>query len=616
MQSHRPASTNASLARAPPAILRLHGPRQDCAMIDFFEFSNEMLCLANHQGYFTRVNSAWTKTLGWRAEELTTRPYLDFVHPDDLAATIREAQLLSCGHETVSFENRYRCLDGSYRWLSWRVAPDKESGCLICTARDVTELRQQTDALREAERRFRTLATQAPVGIAQADAAGNVFFVNDRWCAMSGVTPAETLGLKWQEHIHPDDIAGLLHEWQSCVQAGRDMPPYEFRFLHRNGDVRWGSTTVGLLKNRAGGVEGQIAAVEDITVRKNTEIALREAEDRFRAFMDNTPTIAWAKDEHGVIVFNNKTAEELFHLQPGEWRGKTDYDYWSPAVAARLQANDQIVLTTGKPYKTVAETAGPDRETNHWMTILFPFQDATGRRLVGGIAIDITEMKRNEAEIQAKQNLLRNLIGLQENERQRLCHEFHDGLIQYAVGALMLIESYRRNHPEASDNGITAAIDSLRKGIEDGRRTIRGIRPAVLDDSDLKAAIQDLTEQFTTTTMTVDCFVDAEIGRLPETVQTTAYRVVQEALNNARKHSGTDRVRISLHKRRGRLEIEVRDYGCGYDVRAARKNGFGLQGMNERVRLLGGELLIHSEPGHGTTISVSLPILSEGPQNA
>src|ERR1700690_3995131 len=124
-------------------------------MFDFFEFSNEMLCVADMRGYFTRVNKAWTKTLGWTAEELTSRPYFDFVHPDDLQATIREAQLLVNGnHETVSFENRYRCTENSYRWLSWRaiIAPDLEQ--LVATACDVTNDKLQAESLREAEERF------------------------------------------------------------------------------------------------------------------------------------------------------------------------------------------------------------------------------------------------------------------------------------------------------------------------------------------------------------------------------------------------------------------------------------------------------------------------------
>src|SRR5262245_16686517 len=108
-------------------------------MVDFFEFSNEMLCTADRRGYFTRVNRAWTRTLGWTVEELTRIPYLEFVHPDDRAATTREAAALLGGHETVQFENRYRCRDGSYRRLAWKAIADPQSDSIIASARDVTD---------------------------------------------------------------------------------------------------------------------------------------------------------------------------------------------------------------------------------------------------------------------------------------------------------------------------------------------------------------------------------------------------------------------------------------------------------------------------------------------
>ena len=134
-------------------------------MADFFEFSNEMLCIADDRGYFTRVNRAWTKTLGWSADELVSSPYFDFIHPDDLAATIQEANLLlHHNHETIRFENRYRCRDGTYRWLAWHATLERGSGKLVAAARDVTDQRLQTEALRQSEERFRTLVTEAPVG--------------------------------------------------------------------------------------------------------------------------------------------------------------------------------------------------------------------------------------------------------------------------------------------------------------------------------------------------------------------------------------------------------------------------------------------------------------------
>jgi signal transduction histidine kinase len=130
----------------------------------------------------------------------------------------------------------------------------------------------------------------------------------------------------------------------------------------------------------------------------------------------------------------------------------------------------------------------------------------------------------------------------------------------------------------------------------------------VLDDSGIDAAIEDLIGQFSTSGIMVTSKCDPEIGRLSDSLQTTIYRVVQEALNNARHHSGTDVVRIEVKKANGDLHLDIQDFGCGFDVPSARKQGFGLLGMTERVRLLGGECLIQSEQDAGTRISVQLPI--------
>ena len=113
--------------------------REEEELEQLFSLSRDMLCIAAHDGYFKRLNPAWEHVLGWTREELIARPYLDFVHPDDRAATVTEASRLATGMETVHFENRYQCRDGSYRWLSWSATPAGHRRVIFATARDITE---------------------------------------------------------------------------------------------------------------------------------------------------------------------------------------------------------------------------------------------------------------------------------------------------------------------------------------------------------------------------------------------------------------------------------------------------------------------------------------------
>lgn len=210
-----------------------------------------------------------------------------------------------------------------------------------------------------------------------------------------------------------------------------------------------------------------------------------------------------------------------------------------------------------------------------------------------------------------KEQVLRRLIDVQEQEKQFLCHEFHDGLIQYAVGAIMLLESLaeddRSLSPEARDI-VISAVACLRRGVEDGRRVIRGILPASLDDLGLKAAIEDLVAHMREAGFTIAAQLDPGIDTIPPDLQTTAYRVVQESLSNVRRHSGSSSVEVAVLRAGDAVELHVADQGCGFDPQTAGRKGFGLVGMAERVRLVGGECRIESRPGAGARIAVRLPL--------
>jgi PAS domain S-box-containing protein len=116
----------------------------------YFTLSLDLLCIAGSDGYFKRLNPAWEKVLGYTTEELQAKPFLEFVHPDDQLATIRESEKLAKGQDTVSFENRYQCKDGSYRSLLWSATPFAEQQVIYAVARDVTELKRAREALVQA----------------------------------------------------------------------------------------------------------------------------------------------------------------------------------------------------------------------------------------------------------------------------------------------------------------------------------------------------------------------------------------------------------------------------------------------------------------------------------
>ena len=131
----------------------------------YFENSLDLLCVANLDGYFKRLNPAWESTLGWTIPDLLSKPWLDFVHPDDRDSTISEAEKLASGVPILQFENRYECRDGTYRWLAWRVpAPEPGSPILYPIARDVTEARRAVEEIRR-------LNADLALRVAQADAA-------------------------------------------------------------------------------------------------------------------------------------------------------------------------------------------------------------------------------------------------------------------------------------------------------------------------------------------------------------------------------------------------------------------------------------------------------------
>ncbi len=161
----------------------------------FFNLSVDLLVIAGVDGRFKQLNAAWEKTVGFTTEELRARPYLEFVHPEDRAATRVEARKIATGiAPTVSFENRYLCKDGSYKWLAWTAAAYLADGLIYAVARDITERKRTQEALRESGERLRAVLENLADGLVTMSEQGILQSFNPAAQALFGYPSDEILG--------------------------------------------------------------------------------------------------------------------------------------------------------------------------------------------------------------------------------------------------------------------------------------------------------------------------------------------------------------------------------------------------------------------------------------
>lgn len=353
----------------------------------------------------------------------------------------------------------------------------------------------------------------------------------------------------------------------------------------------------------------KMLADRDAADLRRAEAELRDQESLFKSVVNNSPTVIFIKDPSGRYSLMNDCYTRLVSHNHRSLLGSTDDEFFPADIARRLTAADARVWRDQSPLSV--EESVPHADGQHtYVTVKFPIKDEAGRMIaLGGIATDITELKRAHAALEQKERVLRRLIEVQEAERQAIGHDIHDGLLQYAIGARMLLEGLQRERPEALPaDTIDTVIGYLAKGIDDARQVVRGVRPTVLDDLGLAAAIEDLRDQFRAFGIDVAWTATSCLDTLPPQLQTTIYRIVQESLTNVRKHGGAKHARVDAFRDGEDLVVSVADEGIGFDPRAIPEGGFGLIGVRERARLAGGTCAVETAPGRGTRVTVRLPL--------
>ena len=545
------------------------------------------------------------------------------------------------------------------RYLGKDIDPPDPSRGTLWILEDITERKRVEAELRESEERFHTVFDQAAVGIARVDTGGHFVEVNRKLCDILGFTTDELLAMTFQEITHPDDLP------RDLVQVGKMMAgeissySIEKRYRHKSGRFVWGSLTLTLTRQADHTPKYCIAVVEDIQKRKEVEGLLQQSEERYRTVVQDQTECIVRFTADGTYLFVNDVFCRIFGKTREDLQGKL----WFPDALPEDLPDVEGLLATlspSKPVVVIENRVHTGSGGARWMQFVNRgFFDVGGRLLeIQAVGRDITERKqaedalvdaRNHLELQvqertaslstANRQLLKEIeerkliereirdhqqkiqamsleLSMAEaRERDRIAGELHDQVGQRLILGKMKLDALASrlacDRAESEAQEINRLLD---QSIQDIRSLTFQLRPPILANAGLEAAVEWLGEEFRADLglqMVFSC--DQQPKPLKYEVRSTVFQAVRELLLNVAKHAGSDRVEVRMLREGDCLVIEVEDDGVGIDSaadrdRKARGGGFGLFNLGQRMEYLGGSFRIESAPGKGTRATILVPL--------
>ena len=508
-------------------------------------------------------------------------------------------------------------LSGGARWFlsSYALVVDA-SGAAIgvqIVSHDISERKK-------AEVAYRSLVENSIQGFAIIQ-DGRILFCNAALARMIGYTGDELQSFSAGEvaaAVHPVDRARVVRALGDII-SGRAAPPAgQIRLYDRKGQVRWGEVLAApTTYNSRPAVQ---VSYMDVTARREGEAALRASESRFRTLIEEAH-VAIAVLRQGKAIYCNRTYARLFGFEDTrELMGTLFFKRIAPRC--RKDVRERVRRRSrGIPEEAQFESVGMRKDGTE-----FPFKAAvTVLDLADGPATisfitDITAQKDFEQELGDSHLKLRNLaahlLSAREAERKSVAREIHDELGQLLTAFKMDLR-WIENRLKSSEGGVFEKIRATSgladQAIDIVRRIASDLRPVMLDDLGLPAAIEWLGSEFSRRTK-IACNTEVTLheSRIGGDSATALFRIVQECLSNVGRHSRASQASIDVRETGGRLEIRVKDNGIGISSEEiARSTSFGLIGMRERVEGLGGELMVQGLQGKGTSVHVTIPLRAE-----
>ena len=506
-----------------------------------------------------------------------------------------------------------------YCSINAKLVSDKDGipAKIIGSMRNITERKRMEEALKESEERYRTLVESTSDAIFMLDVERKLVSCNQAFLDLFGYGREEVEG-KSIRIIHRSDES--FHTMGKCIypvikKVGTCR--MEWEFVRKDSTIFPVETVTSVIKSPEGSVTGYVAIIRDITDRKKAEDALRESEAQKRAILDASIDRIRYVDKDMKIIWANKTTAMELDMSPEDSVGQACHKLFigrdtpcegCPTVRARETGKIERAVTHQPKVKGIEGEC-------YWDNYSVPLKNEAGD-IVSFIQVarNVTDLKRADEHIHT---LTQQLMKAQESERQMISRELHDRVGQdlstLKIGLDTLIGNQSGILPETKQR-----ISELSKILRDSVIAIRDLsydlRPPSLDQLGMVRTIFQYCEDFSEKTGLHVDFTSAGTDnlRLDFDTEINLYRLIQEGLNNIRKHADASRVIIRLVASFPNIILRIEDDGKGFDVegrllRASKEKRMGIGSMMERASLLNGNLRIQSRLMEGTKILVEIP---------
>src|SRR5690242_8018172 len=577
---------------------------------DVFNASPIGIAVESLEGQPLFVNPAFCSFLGFNEEELRNKHCVDFSPREDAEKDWALFQQLRAGSiDHYQLEKRYFRRDGSLVWGSLSISLLKSSPSPLVLAM----VENITDKKKAEEARFRHAAVieSSDDAIASATLDGIILSWNTGAQKIYGYTEAEAVG-KAVSMLVPPELPDEENKILETLRAGSRIEHFETVRVTKTGKRINVSLTISPIKDSSGRTVGCSGIARDITERKLAEEALRASEERLR--------LAQQAARIGTFDWNIRTGvntwtpelEAMYGLPPGGFGGtQTAFENLvHPDDRAGVIKLVDAAMKSGQPTKGEWRVVWADGSV-HWIAGRWQvFMAASGEpsKMIG-VNIDVTERKRAE---EALLGMSRKLIEAHEQERTRIGRDLHDDVVQRLALLSIGLDGVQQDIPDAASElrtRIEALRDQTTRITNDVQLLSHELHFSKLDYLGVVGAAKNFCKEFSEQHKVEIDFQSHDLPTaLPTDLSLSLFRVLQEAVRNATKHSGVKRFEVRLWGSTGEINLTVSDLGAGFDQEAAMKStGLGLTSMQERLRLVHGELSIKSQPKGGTTIHARVP---------